>query len=115
MGEARHSRVKVHLTTYVSSCLDAVAARQGKRVGELLDEWLMDLPADVEGLIRTGRSLPAVSTDQELVTLRVTATARGRLNEQAARLAVFTADESVSARRLVRWLIEERLQTLGEL
>ena len=116
MGEARHSRVKVHLAAYASECLRSYAQSQGKNDGDVFGEWIVaDLADQVDQLISSGGSLPLVATEQELVTLRVTAAARSRLNEQAARLAVVMADESVSARRLGRWLIEKQLQSLGEL
>ncbi|GGL15582.1 hypothetical protein [Deinococcus radiotolerans] len=116
MAEARRAGVNLHLPKYLAGRLQAYAVAQRQEVGEIIEAWLEDLPDMVEQLAGRGDvALPVVSPDQPRLLVRLTDAGRGRLNDQAARLERLLGGEDVSARRLARWLIEERLQALGEL
>lgn len=115
MAETRTAGVGLYLPAYLSGCLQGYAIAQRRTIASIVEEWLLALPERLPELAAMTPDLPRPSTGQKRVLVNVTPEARRRLNESAAALGRALGDETITARRLSRWLVEERLQALGEL
>lgn len=116
MAAARSAGLNVYLPAYLAERLKGYARRCRLSLSAIVESWLED--ADVESLEASWGPdfrLPAVGVAQIRLALRITPEARHNLNLAAQGLQAALGGETVSARRLVRWLVEYRLQALGEL
>lgn len=115
MAEACTAGVALYLPAYLASCLRGHATAQRRTIAGTVEGWLLELPSRLSELAAITPDLPRSSPEHKRVLVYVTPEARRRLNESAAALARLLGDETITARRLSRWLVEERLQALGEL
>lgn len=116
MAEADTASLNLYLPGHLVRALKAHARSQRVPMGQVVDRWLTELPAYAAELVRQDRlNLPQVSSDQQRLLVRVSPGSRDNLNQQAVALRVTLGEPSLTARRLLRGLIEQRLQALGKL
>lgn len=116
MAQADTASLNLYLPGHLARALKQYARDQRLPVGRVVDGWLSTLPEYAAWLARQDRlNLPQVSSSQQRLLIRVGAQSREALNTQTRALRVSLDETSLTGRRVLRGLIEERLQALGKL
>lgn len=116
MAQTRAATVNAYFPAYLNERLNLYAKSLGHGVDQIIEDWIWDTASRIEEV--SGQSdfyLPHASGLQVRRALPLSLESRRILKQLAAQLSTRLGGEVVSSRRVLRWIVEDQLQLLGEL